>query len=243
MLAAPTLSPMSLYGVRNLLKDPSMSDRDAKSFPRVYQSSIATKKSFPRVYRSSIAAKKVFRGSIDHRWRQKKFSTGLSIIDGSIGLRWTRQKLSTSLSDTDGPAKSFPHLYRIPIDPTKTFHAAIGYRWTRQKISTSLSDSDGRIKNFPRRYRIPMDPPKDFHASIGLRWPHQKDSTPLSDSVRSVKGFYASFRIGWSVRQEVPSVSSNKQNTKVSRCTKLIITPHSFTQNSGFFSHFSFRMF
>ena len=55
------------------------------------------KKSFPRGYRCPIAAKKVFHGAIDARWRQKKFSTGLSMPDGAIKRIPLRYRTPTDL--------------------------------------------------------------------------------------------------------------------------------------------------
>ena len=106
----------------------------------------------------------------------------MHIINKAIGLRWTCQKFSTPLSDSDRPAKSFPRLYRIPIDPPKVFHASIDARWTCQKFSMPLSMPDRPAKSFPRLYRCPMDVPKVFHAAIGLRQTRLKFSTPLSES-------------------------------------------------------------
>ena len=94
----------------------------------------------------------------------------MHIINKAIGLRWTCQKFSTPLSDSDRPAKSFPRLYRIPIDPPKVFHASIDARWTCKKFSGPLSMPDGRAKSFPRRYRTPIDPTEVFHAAVRIGW-------------------------------------------------------------------------
>ena len=109
--------------------------------------------------------KKVFRGSIDHRWRQKKFSEGLSIIDGG--------------------KKSFPRGYRYPMEAKKFFRGSIGIRWRLKKFSTRLSESDGGKKSFPRGYRNPMEAKKVFHGAIGIRWRQRKGS--MLPSVRNVK--------------------------------------------------------
>ena len=88
--------------------------------------------------------------------------------------------VSGTSSMPDGRVKSFPDLYRCPMDLPKDFQTSIDARWTCQKISKPLSMPDGRAKRFPCLYRCPMDVPKVFQTSIDARWMCQKFSRPLS---------------------------------------------------------------
>ena len=82
----------------------------------------------------------------------------------------------------DSGKKSFPWVYRYPMEAKKVFHGSIGIRWRQKKFSMGLSVSDGDKKSFPWGYRCPMAAKKVFHGAIDARWRDQKDSTPLSDS-------------------------------------------------------------
>ena len=107
-----------------------------------------------------------------------------------IDARWTCQKFSGPLSMPDGRAKSFPDLYRCPMDVPKVFQASIDARWTCQKFSRPLSMPDGRAKSFPCLYRCPMDVQKVFQASIDARWirPHPQKAYPQDPPRPSLKG-------------------------------------------------------
>ena len=73
--------------------------------------------------------------------------------------------VSGTSSMPDGRVKSFPDLYRCPMDLPKDFQTSIDARWTCQKFFKPLSMPDGRAKSFPSLYRCPMDkasPPKSL---------------------------------------------------------------------------------
>ena len=76
--------------------------------------------------------------------------------------------VSGTSSMPDGRAKSFPDLYRCPMDVPKVFQASIDARWTCQKFSRPLSMPDGRAKSFPSLYRSSIGPPKDFRGGCAV---------------------------------------------------------------------------
>jgi len=96
------------------------------------------------VHRSPIETKKVFHGSIRIRWRQKKFSSGLS--------------------ETDGGKKRFPRGHPNRMEGKTVFREAIRIGWRQKKFSTGLSESDRGKKSFPRVYPNPMETRKTSEA-------------------------------------------------------------------------------
>ena len=121
-----------------------------------------------------------------------KLRMAFCLMMSIFGFRYI--SVSGTSSMPDRRAKSFPSLYRCPMDVPKVFQASIDARWTCQKFSRPLSMPDGRAKSFPCLYRCPMDVPKVFQTSIDARWTCQKFSKPLSLIDRATKRFSGRMR-------------------------------------------------
>ena len=80
-----------------------------------------------------------------------KLRMAFCLMMSIFGFRYI--SVSGTSSMPDGPAKSFPDLYRCPMDVPKVFQASIDARWTCKKFSKPLSLIDRATKRFSGRMR------------------------------------------------------------------------------------------